>query len=121
MALKIQFSAQSGIKVSGSAMLMYWRKKGQKFSKDRSDWSIYENFEQMYNEVYAAMVIAGVATELAEPIWVNKEQEETSEEEAFGRKVTHLLTRPDYVVFVDEVGSNLSQEGDGAVGGRGKQ
>ena len=74
----------------------------------------------MYNEVYAAMVIAGVATELAEPIWVNKEQEETSEEEAFGRKVTHLLTRPDYVVFVDEVGSNLSQEGDGAVGGERK-
>ncbi len=31
---------------------------------------------------------------------------------AFGRKATHLLTRPDYVVFVDEVGSNTSQERD---------
>ncbi len=74
----------------------------------------------MYDEIYAAMEIAGVATGLAEPVWVNKDQEETSKEEAFGRRITHLLTRPDYVVFVDEVGSNLSQEGDGAVGGERK-
>jgi hypothetical protein len=96
------------------------KKKGQKFSKDRSEWSVYENFVQMYDEIYAAMEIAGVATGLAAPVWVNKDQEETSEEEAFGRRITHLLTRPDYVVFVDEVGSNLSQEGDGAVGGERK-
>ena len=96
------------------------KKKGQKFSKDRSEWSVYENFVQMYDEIYAAMEIAGVATGLAEPVWVNKDQEETSKEEAFGRRITHLLTRPDYVVFVDEVGSNLSQEGDGAVGGERK-
>jgi len=58
------------------------KKKGQKFSKDRSEWSVYENFVQMYDEIYAAMEIAGVATGLAEPVWVNKDQEETSEEEA---------------------------------------
>ncbi len=31
-----------------------------------------------------------------------------------------ILTRPDYVVFVDEVGSNTSQERDGALGGEKK-
>jgi hypothetical protein len=36
----------------------------------------------MYDKIYAAMEIAGVATGLAEPVWVNKDQEETSEEEA---------------------------------------
>lgn len=96
------------------------KKKGQKFSKDRSEWSIYRNFVQMYDEVYKAMETAGVAVRLAEEIWVNKDQEETTEELAFGRKATHILTRPDYVIFVDEVGSNTSQEGDGALGGEKK-
>jgi hypothetical protein len=31
------------------------RKKGHKFSKDRSEWSIHRNFAQMYDEVYEAM------------------------------------------------------------------
>ena len=74
----------------------------------------------MYDEVYEAMQKAGVAIRLAEPIWVDKEQQETDQENAFGQKATHLLTRPDFVIFVDEVGSNLSQEGDGAVGGERK-
>jgi hypothetical protein len=71
----------------------------------------------MYDQVYDRMEYAGVAVRLEEPIWVDKNQQPASEENAFGRKVTHLLTRPDMVVFVDEVGSNTSQEGDGAIGG----
>jgi hypothetical protein len=68
----------------------------------------------MYDEVYKAMETAGVAVRLPHATWVNKNQEETTEDLAFGRKATYLLTRPDYVVFVDEVGSNTSQEGDRA-------
>jgi hypothetical protein len=74
----------------------------------------------MYDEVYEAMVNAKVATELAEPIWVNEKQEESNKNEKFGRKATHLLVKPDYVIFVDECGCNTSQEGDGAVGGERK-
>jgi hypothetical protein len=66
------------------------------------------------------MELVGVAVKLPEPIWVNKQQEEVDEENAWGRKVTHLITRPEYIVFVDEVGSNVSQEGDGAIGGEKK-
>lgn len=96
------------------------RKKGQKFARERSEWSVYRNFVQMYDEVYEAMVYAGVAIELAEPVWVNEKQEETDEQGKFGQKATHLLVRPDYVIFVDECGCNTSQEGDGAVGGERK-
>jgi hypothetical protein len=63
----------------------------------------------MYDKVYKRMELAGVAVKLPEPIWVNKQQEEVNEENAWGRKVAHLITRPDYIVFVDEVGSNVSQ------------
>jgi hypothetical protein len=72
----------------------------------------------MYDDVYDAMVEAGVAKKLDEPIWVNNEGIETDEKDAFGRKATHALCHPDYVVFVDEVGCNTSQEGDGAHGGK---
>jgi hypothetical protein len=96
------------------------KKRGHKFSKDRSEWSVHRNFVQMYNEVYDAMVKAGVAEKLVEPMWVDETQQLTNKENAFGRKATHLLLRPDYVVFVDEVGCNTSQEGDGARGGERK-
>jgi hypothetical protein len=78
---------------------------------------MYWNFLQMYDAVYKAMETAGVAVRLPHATWVNKNQEETTEDLAFGRKATHLLTRPDNVVFVDEVGFNTSQEGDEALGG----
>jgi len=92
------------------------KKAAQKFAKDRSEWSVYRNFEQMYDEVYEAMEKVGVAEKLEEPMWVDSEGNPTEESKAHGRKATHKLTRPDMVVFVDEVGGDTSQEGDGAVG-----
>jgi hypothetical protein len=74
----------------------------------------------MYDEVYDAMVVAGVAKKLDFPIWVNCKGIETHELDAFGRMATHTLCHPDYVIFVDEVGCNTSQEGDGAHGGERK-
>jgi hypothetical protein len=38
--------------------------------------------------------------------------------QSFGRKTKHLLTRPELLFFVDEVGSNTSQKKDGNVGGQ---
>jgi hypothetical protein len=66
------------------------------------------------------METAGVAAKLSEPMWLNEKQQLTDEDNAFGQKATHLLMRPDYIVFVDEVGCNTSQEGDGARGGEKK-
>ncbi len=37
--------------------------------------------------------------------------------ESYGRKMKYLLTRLDYLLFVDEVGCNTSQKSDGNVGG----
>jgi hypothetical protein len=72
----------------------------------------------MYEQVYAAMVQSGVAVELDEEKWLNKNNEIVSdEEEACGRKTKYFITRPDYIIFVDEVGDNTSQRNDGNVGG----
>jgi hypothetical protein len=96
------------------------RRKVKKFAKKHSEWSIHQNFVQMYNEVYEGMEKAGVASLLVNAIWVDKDQKETNKENVVGRVATHLLNRPDYVIFVDETGSNMSQEDDGAVGGERK-
>jgi len=65
----------------------------------------------MYDEVYDAMEKPGVAKKLDEPMWVEKEGNQCEESKAHGRKATHELTRPNMVIFVDEVGGDTSQEG----------
>ncbi len=92
----------------------------RKDSKDRAKWSVYRNFVQMYNEVYAERVEAGVAVKLNELIWVDKEGNETKKKDAFSQKTTHQLIHPDYVIFEDEVGYNTSQESDSSRGGEKK-
>ena len=47
-------------------------KKGQKFELDRSSWTTYSNFEQMYDEVVKEMVIAKVAVEFPTPVWMDR-------------------------------------------------
>jgi hypothetical protein len=42
-------------------------KKGRKFELDRSKWTKYQNFKQMYEDVENEMVEAGVAIQLDEP------------------------------------------------------
>ena len=63
---------------------------------------------------------ARVAKKLDESIWVDNEGNQTEESKANGRKTKHILIRPDMVIFVEEVGRDTSQEGDGAVGGQKK-
>ncbi len=59
-----------------------------------------------------------VAIKAPNPVWVSKEgMVVETKEEAWGRQTKYLLTRPDYVVFVDEVGDNPSQKNDGNIGG----
>ena len=59
---------------------------------------------------------AGIAVKLDDPVWLDEEGNETEKDKAFGRWATHHLVHPDYVIFVDEVSCNTSQEGDGHIG-----
>ncbi len=93
-------------------------KKGVKFDSKRADWCTYQNFELMYNEVYEAMVEAGIASKLDTPTWFDKSGNIVEEEgDAFGLQSKYILLRPDKLLFVDEVGSNTSQAKDGNIGG----
>jgi len=68
-----------------------------RFYSQREAWATYENFDHMYDDVYRGMVKSRIAIELDEEVWVNKEGKIVStEEESFGRKTKHILTRPNY-------------------------
>ena len=92
-------------------------KRGEKFAADRDNWSTYRNFDSMYKHCYEEMVHAGVAVKLEQPVWMDKHGVECEENEAYGRKVTHVITHPEYCVVGDEVGGNTNQKGDGHIGG----
>ena len=72
----------------------------------------------MYTLVYAVMEEAQLLSKLYHPVWMNVAgyQVET-EEEAVGKKVTHFLKHPQYMMFVDEVGNNTNTKDDGNIGG----
>jgi hypothetical protein len=72
----------------------------------RNTWVTTENFQNMYESVYEAMVTAGVA---------EKGEEEITYETGLPSK--YKLTKPEYVLFVDETGCNTNQLNDGRVGG----
>ena len=62
------------------------------------------------------MVAAGVAKVLKSPVWNDKEGKICEEATAYGCKITHQITHPEYCVVMDEVGGNINQTGDGDVG-----
>ena len=71
----------------------------------------------MYDQVAEEMVDAKVATPFETPKWMDKAGNVVKEEEAFGCKVTHDITNPDYCLVLDEVAGNINKKGDGNVGG----
>jgi hypothetical protein len=72
----------------------------------RNTWVTKDNFLNMYTNVYETMVEAGVAEKL--------EQEIQHEE---GLPTKFKLTKPEFLLFVDETGCNTNQLNDGRVGG----
>jgi len=73
----------------------------------------------MYNKVYSHLVSTGLAVKHDEPVWCNEAGEAVScERDAFGMKSAYKLIHPEWLVFIDEVGSNTSQSKDGAIGGQ---
>lgn len=84
----------------------------------RKEWSTYQNVEKMYNLVYNGMVEARVAEKLPEPVWMDRSGEIVSKDKAFGQQVSHKVTHPEYLIFVDEVGNNLNMKNDKPIGGQ---
>jgi hypothetical protein len=94
-------------------------KKAVKFDNKRAEWCNYLNMKLMYDEIYKDFCCGGIAVEHPEPVWRNEAGEVVeSEEQAFGLKSKYELIHPDWLLFVDEVGSNTSQAKDGNVGGQ---
>ena len=54
---------------------------------------------------------------LETPTWMNRNGEVCTEEEAYGCKVHHMLTRLELCFCGDKVGGNISMKGDGHNGG----
>jgi hypothetical protein len=87
-------------------------KRGEKFGKDRADWSTESNIKQMYNEVYLNMVHAGVAKKLDNDCWMNSNGEVVQNDEEklladfnadadtpLGLICDTTLIHPQYVLF----------------------
>ena len=72
----------------------------------------------MYSHIEEVLVHESkIAEYLPEPVWMDEEGNEVSEDKAFGCKVKVKFTRPDLAICCDEVGCNISQDGDGCEGG----
>jgi hypothetical protein len=69
----------------------------------------HEHFMNMYENVYEAMVSAGIAEKVDSPIQFES-----------GRPTQYKLTHPGFLLFVDETGCNTNQLNDGKVGGGGE-
>jgi len=94
-------------------------KKAVKFNVKCAKWCNYSNMLEMYQEIYKDFCSAGVACEHPEPLWWNEKGEiMEKEDEAFGCKSQYELIHPEWVLFVEECGSNTSQAKDGQVGGQ---
>ena len=93
-------------------------KTAVRFDSNREDWCSYMIIEFMYDQVYSAMVKSGVALQLPEKVWLDKEGRIMQEESAaVGRQTQYVLTRLNMVFFVEEVGDNTSHKNDGNVAG----
>ena len=85
---------------------------------DRASATTYTNLAKIYDEVYEAMVECKVGRKLEVPVFRDCHDNVCEEMNAFGLRCTHEIIHPDMCLVVDEVGSNLSQKGDGHIGGQ---
>ena len=95
-------------------------RKGYRVASNRTEWVTYENVNIMYDLCYEQMVDAGIAVKLpeSEQYYVNEDGEEVESDDMVGHKVKVKITHPEWLLFGDEVGSDISQKDDGNVGGQ---
>jgi len=64
------------------------------------------------------MVNKGVAIELLEPVFFDKEGQQVLDKvKSYGCSTRYKMTHPEAVFFVNEVGDNMSQKADGNING----
>ena len=115
----------------GKVGLKYWRgfmsrngnklksKNGRKYAVDRSNFTSYLNFKDMYDQIEEVLVESNLAKYFPEPVYMNQNGDIVNNEcESYGCKVKIDLMYRDLCITMDEVGCNLTQERDGAKGGR---
>jgi hypothetical protein len=84
-------------------------KRAVKFDTKLAEWCTYQNIQEMYEEVYTYLVTAGLAVKHSDAIWRNEAGDVVpSEKDGFGCKTAYKLIHLEWLVFVDEVGSNTS-------------
>ena len=72
----------------------------------------------MYDQVIEELENAHIAELLETPKCMDTDGKELKQDDAFGCKVTHNILRPYMCIFMDEVGWNTNQKGDGNMGGQ---
>ena len=93
-------------------------KRDQKFALDRSAALTFSNMNKMYNEVYKTMTECKVALKQIHPVYETVDWRPATDWNAkFGIPCTHKIDHPEMCLVVDEVGSDLSQKGDGQISG----
>jgi hypothetical protein len=89
------------------------------FDSKRDNWCRLDNFQDMYDCVYEKLVEAGIADKLYGEKWLDKHGNIIDNEaDAYGQKTKYLLKHPEKLLFVDEVGENISQKDDDNAGGQ---
>ena len=89
-----------------------------KYDLNRDNQTYYGKFKKMYNHIIEELVHANLMVELPDAQWMNGNSHTIEQLNALGCKVTHKITRPEWYIVADEVGSDLSMKGDGRRGGQ---
>jgi hypothetical protein len=73
----------------------------------------------MYDEVYECMVEAGVVEKLDHKVMMDRNGNVVdSKDQCYGRPTRYRVTKPEYILVVDETGSITNQKDDGLIGGQ---
>ena len=89
--------------------------RGQNYELDRSSWTTYAKFSDMYTHIYTETRLKLLRCWIHRNRWTGRDIVEEAAE--FGCKCSHRLSHPEYCVVLDEVGGNMNMKGDGRIGG----
>ena len=65
--------------------------KAQKFGLERGEWCKYSAFAEMSNSIETYLIDSNVATKPDTPVWMDKDGNVTTGDDAFGCKVTIII------------------------------
>ena len=83
----------------------------------RAEWATFFNIQKMYDLLYEEMVLSGVATKLETDVVTYDHEGQLllfgdDDDKIYGLPSQYELKHPEYVLFVDEVGSNTDMRKD---------